>query len=398
MIKPYYTSNSLIAAVKRKASIPVAQVTFSDDDILAFANEELYLAQVPSILQYHEEYFVYTKESPLIPDVSRYPIPGRAIGMKLRDIFYRDLQGQLRELNRINPDDKASFITNTNISQTPLHYYLENNAIVIVPSIGTNTLGSFVFSFYLRPNSLVTEDKAAICTSFVKSVTIDSGSMVAGDVLKFGGNTLTAGTDFAIGANDSITASNIASAVNVLGTEYAATANGNLLSMDYHTRSNTITTTNSAAFQISTNTSIVCSNGVPTEITGSSIVDFLQMEGGHSTYSYDMQPLTVSGNSITFKDSDVPKEFVKGDYICLQYQCIVPQIPTDLHNLLAERTCARILEALGDQAGLQNANTKIKELEYSQATIIDSRVEGSPLKVLNTHSLLRYGKIRRGRW
>ena len=72
MVKPYYTSSSLISAVKRKASIPVAQVTFSDEDILAFANEELYLAQVPSILQYHEEYFVYTKETPLIPDISRY--------------------------------------------------------------------------------------------------------------------------------------------------------------------------------------------------------------------------------------------------------------------------------------------------------------------------------------
>jgi len=398
MVKPYYTSSSLISAVKRKASIPVAQVTFSDEDILAFANEELYLAQVPSILQYHEEYFVYTKETPLIPDISRYPLPGRAIGMKLRDIFYRDLQGQLRELSRINPDDKAGFITNTNISQTPLHYYLENNSIVIVPSIGTNTLGSFVFSFYLRPNALVTDDKAAICTSFSKIITIDSASMVAGDTFKFGSYTITAGTDFAIGVNDSITAGNITTCINALNSEFNAIANSNLITLDYHTRNTKFTTSNSTAFQIPITTSIVCASGVPTEITASSIVDFLQMEGGHSTYSYDMRPLSVSANSISFKDSDIPNDFVMGDYICLQYQCIVPQIPTDLHNLLAERTCARILEALGDQAGLQNANTKIKELEYSQATIIDSRVEGSPLKVLNTHSLLRYGKIRRGRW
>ena len=37
--KPYYTSNTLIEAVKRKMAMPISQVTFSDADILAFADE-----------------------------------------------------------------------------------------------------------------------------------------------------------------------------------------------------------------------------------------------------------------------------------------------------------------------------------------------------------------------
>lgn len=54
MVKPYYTSNTLIESVKRRMAFPIAQVTFSNEDILALANEELFLAQVPSIMQFHE--------------------------------------------------------------------------------------------------------------------------------------------------------------------------------------------------------------------------------------------------------------------------------------------------------------------------------------------------------
>jgi hypothetical protein len=129
------------------------------------------------------------------------------------------------------------------------------------------------------------------------------------------------------------------------------------------------------------------------------MVDILQADGGHSTLNFDvlLQAADISSTSLTFKESDLPLDFVVGDYVCAQYQCIIPQVPTDLHNLLAERTCARILESLGDKDGLQAANLKINELEQRQATIIDSRVEGSPLKVLNRTGLLRASRIRFGR-
>jgi len=44
-------------------------------------------------------------------------------------------------------------------------------------------------------------------------------------------------------------------------------------------------------------------------------------------------------------------------------QCIIPQIPPELHSGLAERTAARILASLGDMSGLQASNAKIQELE-----------------------------------
>jgi hypothetical protein len=82
--KPYYTSADIIESVKRKIAVPLSQNTFTQLDVLSFANEEMFISQVPSVLQFHSEYFVTYVTIPLFTNVSRYPIPSRAIGQKLR--------------------------------------------------------------------------------------------------------------------------------------------------------------------------------------------------------------------------------------------------------------------------------------------------------------------------
>lgn len=399
MARPYYTSNSLIDAVKRKMAIPTAQVTFSDADILAFANEEMFLEQVPSILQYHEEYLVFEKQVPMVPKQSRYAIPNRAIGMKLRDVFYRDNGGQLVQMSRINPDDRSFFEVNSNTTPIPIHYYLQNNTLVITPAVTQNATGNLIMSFYLRPNSLVVDDQAAVCNSFSKTITIDIATMIAGDSITISSNTLIADTDFAIGANNSVTANNLSAAILALGDINISTiVSSNIITVLYNARSMSITASNTVAIAIQSTITLETST-VPDSIVEHGLVDILQTEGGHSTLAYDvlLAPNSVSPTTITFTEAQLPSDFVVGDYICAQYECIVPQVPTDLHNLLAERTCARILESLGDKEGLQAANLKINQLETKQATILDSRVEGSPLKVLNRTGLLRASRIRFGR-
>lgn len=396
---PYYTSNTLIDAVKRKISFPIAQVTFSEADILAFADEEMFLAQVPSILQYHEEYFVYSNTVPLIANVSRYSIPSRAIGMKLRDVFYLSIGGQLVEMTRINPDDKSFMQSKGNSYPTPIYYYLENNNLVVTPQVNENVVGSLVFSYYLRPNSLVPDDRAAVCQSFSKTITVSNTSLIAGDSVILDDLVLVAGTDFAIGGTDIVTANNLTTTINALNSdEYSAGVSGNIVTVTYINRRFDIATTNSVSFAIQQTISVNTS-AVPSDMISGSLIDVLQMDGGHSMLKFDvkLQANSVAPNAIVLPESDLPDSFIVGDYFCSRYECIVPQIPTDLHNLLAERTCARILEALGDKDGLKAANEKIAELEFKQATILDSRVEGSPLKVVNRSGLLNSAKIKFGR-
>ncbi len=158
--KPYYTSNDLIEAVKRKISLPISQETFSEDDILRFCNEEMYISQVPSVLMYHQEYFVFPVEVPLVSDKNRYSIPDRAIGLRMRDVMYKDAQDNLCEMTRIDPSDKAFFQQSSDHSS--IHkFYIEGNDIVLVPEIIGGVTGSLVFYIYLRPNQLVQNERAA---------------------------------------------------------------------------------------------------------------------------------------------------------------------------------------------------------------------------------------------
>lgn len=393
-LKPYYTSETLIEAVKRNIAFPIAQVTFSKEDILRFADEELMLAQVPSILQYHEEYLVYTQTTAIVANKSKYQVPSRAIGMRLRDLFYVDTQGQLCEMSRINPDDKSAFSISSGASTFPIHYYLENNNIVIVPEVGANPVGSLQFSYYLRPNSLVVDEKAAISSSFSKTVTVANATLVTGDTLTVNGLTLTADTEFAIGATSGDTANNIVTYLNsLMDPDLTASVTSSIVTLIYADRTNVVTTSNTTALAIQA-TITVNTSTVPTDIVDGALVDILQTDAGHNTLAFDVRLTNnaVSSTSITFTESQLPQDFVAGDYICNQYECIIPQIPTDLHTLLSERTCARILGAQGDADGLKTANEKIGKLEAGQAVILDNRVEGSPMKVLNRNGLLRNGR------
>ena len=142
-----------------------------------------------------------------------------------------------------------------------------------------------------------------------------------------------------------------------------------------------------------------------------STVDFLQTNPGHRTYTYDIKLRQIlPGNVGKFKSTDLqtfinnssggPLKFVSiqvGDYICLANECIIPQIPPELHSKLAEMVAARVLMALGDQAGLSVSMAKLAEMDKQQATLIGQRVDSSVPKVFNQFSLLRLGKRGRRR-
>jgi len=396
---PYYTANTLIEAVKRNIAFPIAQVTFSEADILRFADEEMFLEQVPSILQYHEEYLVFEHAEPLRPNQSRYPIPARAVGMRIRDLFYRDERGQLRDMSRINPDDKAYMQSKGDTFPSPIYYYIQNNSVVLNPEVGSDPIGHIVFSYYLRPNSLVPDERGCVCQSFSKTVTINNASLVSGDELSIDGTVIVAGVDFAIGVNSSTTANNLVGHISSLvNSQFSASDSGNIVTIVYSERDSVFSTTNSVALAIQ-QTITINTTAVPSDIVSGSLVDILQTDGGHSTLAIDVKLITnsVSLNSLTFTEAQLPDDFVVGDYVCARYECIVPQIPTDLHMLLGERTAVRILQALGDKDAAREGTEKIGRLEAKQSTIIDNRAEGSPLKVVNRNGLLWSAKVKFGR-
>lgn len=504
---PWMTSNDLIASVKRKISFPISQNTFTESDILAFANEEMFISQVPSVLQFHEEYFVTFKTVPLQTNLSKYPIPDRATGMKLRDLFWMDQNGNLFEMTRIDEHDKAFFQLNIGSNQAIHKFYIEGNNVVLTPSVVTGPTGSLVFVFFLRPNQLVKNGRSATIECFNQTIKINNslispldtvvinstyftavstlgGSITAIDFLSTNatqitsvGHQLTTGqtivisgsdsspnvngtwvvtvldddtftipvqiattgtgttgtftcsNQFQIAATDALTAANLATAINTVGNVIiTATADSDIVTLCFSDIHSTITAANETAFVIPTTTIGIQFEDLATTYTDSetnetedlfqegTLIDFLQTKPGHQTYVYDVLIPTngISGNTILFNQSQlyVPTGTVNnsattpgtsinytlasikvGDYICLANEAIIPQIPPDLHNGLAERTAARILAAIGDREGLAAAQQKIAEIEQRQGNLLDNRSEGTPQKITGRHSLLRYSRF-----
>jgi hypothetical protein len=393
---PWLTSDDLIDIVKKRISFPISQNTLSEEDILKFASYELFDSQVPAIMEYHEEFFVFTEIIPLDNDKTHYQIPDRAIGMALRDVFLRSYDGNLREMTRIAPEHKSYFQQAGSTNNDIYRFYIENDDIVLSNKNIFPGGQSLDVSYYLRPNSLVKNDRAAIAKNFVKVLEIQNDTIANGDSVKVGANTLIVGTDFIKGATSNLTASNLQAALTLKNTTCSVSQNQIIIKTKL--QKTTFETSNTEGFQFNDGIGIEF-NSVPEHITNESVIDFLQTKGGHRSYklSYELPMNSVSGNIISFPKNVVPLNFVVGDYICLENESIIPQIPSDLHSLLAEKTCARILMSIGDSEGLQVSAAKINELEKRQGTIVDNRVEGAPIKIVNKNSLLRLQKKTR-RW
>lgn len=182
-----YTTNTLIEAVKRRASIPENQQTFLEEDFIAFANEEMDLGMIPHVLSYHEDYFIYTQLVPLVSSQIRYEIPSRAVGNKLVDLAYQDSGGNIFEMTRIKIDALPTY-QEAGLQTSFSVYYVEGTDIVMLPLSSPMPNGFLRFSYYLRPNEIVSEDRVAIITGINRtsgeiSVANVPGNINVGDTL-----------------------------------------------------------------------------------------------------------------------------------------------------------------------------------------------------------------------
>lgn len=155
------TASSLIEGIKRRAAIPENQATFTSSDFLAFADEELILGLVPSIMLFHEDYFLFEIEVPIQPKVTEYELPSRAAGNKLRDLQYKPDKNTYIEMTRIGIGARFSSF-NDGMLTSIKHFYMKNNKIVISQSLAAANSGNLVFVFYIKPSQLVLEDRIGV--------------------------------------------------------------------------------------------------------------------------------------------------------------------------------------------------------------------------------------------
>ena len=308
------TSSKLIKSIRRRAMIPKDQSTFTDVDLLEMATEEMNLFMIPYLNQGQEEYLVYSEDEDVTSGEDTYSIPYRAQGNKLRDLQYVDQSGSVSvELSRISMEELSDYKYNVGATVTDL-FYIQNNKIKLV----NENPGSDIILrkyFYLRPNSIVNENRSGI----VQSIDRVSG--------------------------------------------------------------------------------IITVDEFPSNFSAIPLMDFVALQSPCVIHSYDKQPtaINVNNRSITFDITDIPDDLSVGDYICQAQESPVPQLPSELHAILAQRVAIACLESLGDEENKQSQERRLISMERSVDILIDDRVEGAQQKIKNRFSPLRESSGRSNR-
>ena len=298
--KSALTTNKLIESVKRRALVPSSNITFSDNDLIEFLNEELNIGLIPSILQMKDEYLVFKEIISIQNGNTTYPIPARAIGNKLREISYSDDGRNEYNMTQIELDNKVS---NNYLNQGGFYasqFYVQGSSIHLHPNDFSYS-GYLFFYYYMRPNYLVKDNSVAV----IKDIDRTTGTLTF--------------------------------------------------------------------------------NSLPSTYTSGVDCDFINSDSPNNIMSIDVPLISVNQvtKTVVVDPTLIPSNLKKGDYMPIAGESCVPNVPTELHAILAQRVAMRVLEAIGDSQGLTNAKMKLDEMEAKTGVLVDSRVEGSPIKVKN---------------
>ena len=425
----------LISSSRRRGMIPSNDATFNDCDVIDILNEEQDSYVVPIILKHHEEYLVWREDVCIEPCIAHYQIPYRATGNKLRDIFYLDNNCNEQEMARISPDERTNRAAGRYSDNSAYAYYPENDEIILLSQNVSD--GKLRMSYYLRPNALVKESR---------------GGKVASIGRPFGEITITCYADLVSGTDDSVC---------IVGTEFTAqTGAATLGCATFRAATSNAATATSLAAQINCNDDVNelvaaticgcnaarvlvtaictdydfpelsyddndCNVGLtvsvikrkftlccyPAHFATTCVFDFIKGRTPNKIYAFDITKISscLCAETVTFAHgdltrlniycSDSPEQltFRVGDWIMKAEEAPVPQLPLELHSLLAQRAALKMQESMGDAESYKIAKAELADMEKNIGIVVDNRVDGSDVKVVNRKSNLsrtingRYG-------
>lgn len=375
-------TSDLIRSIKRRAFIPSSQETFTDDDFLEMATEEINLGLVTLIQRMHEEHLIYYIDIDVIPGEQRYAIPPRAHGNKLRDVALIDENNNAFEMHRYSLSEISDF-TNTTTYINNRGFYLENND-VILNNFDTAIGQKLRMYFYMRPNVLVTEDKGASISSITNLVEEDFINPKSAII----SNTTAGNPTIITSANHGLTSGNkvsISGTVSLNGVYEITVIDSNNFSIELAS----VTSGDIGSWKLMLDVIQFQLDQVPDHFLTNSLFDFVQNISPNKIISYDMKLNSIDQTvkTISFKKEEVEHVSV-GSYLTVAEETIVPNIPTELHPILAQRVAVACLEALGDEQNKQSAERKLANMEKDAGTFLDNRVEGAIQKIKSRHSPL----------
>lgn len=381
-------TKNLIRSIKRRSFIPNDQRTFTDEDFLEMATEEINIGLMDQLIIARGDYLVYHVDVPLVTGTKKYAIPDRAHGNKLRDALIIDSNDSvIIELSQVSLEelyDEESYSNNHNT------FYIQNNYLVLNNNNIQDTY-SLRFYFYMRPNKLVTLDRAGTVGAFSTGYEIDTINPLSGTItgLSVADPTIITSTAHGLSGGEII---------QISGTDSTPGLNGNY----------TVTYIDANTFSVDEAVTVEGFNGawsklvevynvplatVPKNFTTAIKYDLTGAMSPNKIKSFNVtaNSLNLTTKIISFRTADI-EELTIGDYFTQAEETIVPNVPTEYHPIIAQRVAVACLEAMGDEANKVSAERKLAQMEKSVLRIVTNRVEGAPKKIKNRHGTLNSGR------
>lgn len=381
-------TGSLIRSIKRRAMIPTSQETFTDEDLLEMATEEINLGLVPLIQRMHEEHLIYYVDIELELEKRRYPIPPRAHGNKLRDVALIDENENVFEMHRYSLNELSDF-SNTTAYINARGFYLENNDVILT-NFQTNIGQKLRMYFYMRPNSLILESNGAIIETITDIVEIDKITPITKAITSLtpaGNKAIIVCPDHGISNGKKVSLSGIT--LSDLST-FSGIYEIYIIDANSFSISSTVSLSGTGGnLTLMIDVKSIKVQNLPDHMVADILFDFVQNVSPNKIIHYDVRinDVNQSLGIISFPSDLVPNIQV-GNYITAAEETIVPNIPTELHPILAQRVAIACLEAMGDESNKQSAERKLASMEKDAGTFLDNRVEGAQIKIKSRHSPL----------
>ena len=173
-----WTTTNFLAAVRRSAMLPtnVTSIGTATSDIVAHASEVIQSQIFPAIVKTREEYGIKRARIAIATGTQRYRVPDRAFLNKLRHVALVDVDGNLKNLIRIELSDleKAEVVT-TGEKES---YFMQEN-FVSLTGAPTAASGFLELDYLFRPSRLAENFREITAVNLVAR-TIDFASQSFG--------------------------------------------------------------------------------------------------------------------------------------------------------------------------------------------------------------------------
>ncbi len=428
-----YTTTGLIRNAKRRGFIPTGS-GLTTSELLEVLSEQL-RNYIPAFLKgLREEYLVASLN--IAVTSATVPAPQRAVGAAFRTIGWVRGDGTVDPLSRIEPERRRDYPLT---ASEPAGYMFQGNNLLLVPGV---TSGTVVVTYQQRPGQLVLPTDCAKVTAITEGFTgviteasaralpydggsgpLNSATSIVGDNSGATGTRAVTGLSESAGTMFLTSVTGAFDAVEQLiggdwdgdstATDFpaifvAAPATGfevgRIVVGDTSEAVGTISvryvdpggvfvalglTSVAGTFQAEpvTINALVTVEAKPADFLDATLYDFVSHVPNFEATALDASGLSWASLVATMSPA-LAALLAVGDYLCAAEETCIPQIPLEIHDLLAQAGACQVASDTGSTR-LGAIRDALKELRDQLTIILSPRNDGSSRPIVNRSNLGR---------